>query len=128
GHESRLNRPMEGRFGSPEYGREEFRAAIAAMLIGGELKTGHSFGHHAAYTGNWAKMLKDKPFELAKASNDAQKIAALLLGVGQKREKKQSAENNAGFKKGDEIAYMDNTYKVLEIYKTKSIKVEDTSG
>ena len=128
GHESRLNRPMEGRFGSPEYGREELRAAIAAMLIGGELKTGHSFGQHAAYTGNWAKMLKDKPFELARAANDAQKITALLLGVRQKREKKQGADNNAGFKKGDEIAYMDNTYKVLEAYKNKSIKVEDASG
>lgn len=128
GHESRLNRPMDGRFGSPEYGREEFRAAIAAMLIGGELKTGHSFGQHAAYTGNWAKMLKDKPFELARATNDAQKITGFLLKLGQQREQKQSTDNNTGFKKGDEIAYMDNTYKVLETYKNKSIKIEDSAG
>ncbi|PAW95455.1 hypothetical protein CKK33_18895 [Mucilaginibacter sp. MD40] len=126
GHESRLNRPMEGKFGSMEYAREELRAAIAGVLIGGELKIGHNFGHQAAYMNSFAKILKDEPFEIAKASRDAQKIANLLLGVNQKREQKQGAE--AGFKKGDEIAYMDTTYKVLETYKTKSIKVEDAEG
>ncbi|HTI58949.1 ArdC family protein [Mucilaginibacter sp.] len=126
GHENRLNRPMEGKFGSMEYAREEMRAAIAAILIGGELKIGHNFGQHNAYMNNFAKILKDEPFEIAKASRDAQKIANLLLGVNQKREQKQGAE--AGFQKGDEIAYMDTTYKVLETYKTKSIKVEDAGG
>ncbi|MEZ2338428.1 ArdC family protein [Mucilaginibacter sp. RCC_168] len=126
GHESRLNRTMEGKFGSQDYAREEMRAAIAGILIGGELKIGHNFGQQAAYMSNFAKILKDEPFEVAKASRDAQKIANLLLGVDQKREQKQSAE--VGFKKGDEIAYLDTTYKVLETYKTKSIKVEDADG
>jgi antirestriction protein ArdC len=126
GHESRLNRPMEGKFGSLDYAREELRAAIAGILIGGETKLGHNFGQHAAYTGSFAKILKDEPFEIAKASRDAQKIANLLLGTSQKREQKQAAE--PGFKKGDEISYLDTTYKVLETYKTKSIKVEDTDG
>lgn len=127
GHESRLNRPMEGKFGSLDYAREELRAAIAGILIGGELKIGHNFGQQAAYMSSFAKILKDEPFEIAKASRDAQKIANLLLGVNQKREQKQVAEP-AGFKQGDEIAYMDTTYKVLETYKTKSIKVEDAEG
>jgi antirestriction protein ArdC len=127
GHESRQNRPMGGKFGSLEYSREEMRAAIAAILIGGELKIGHNFGQHASYMHNFTKILKDEPFEIAKASRDAQKIVNLLLGVNKKQEQKQSTEN-IGFKKGDEIAYMDTTYKVLETYKTKSIKVEDASG
>jgi antirestriction protein ArdC len=126
GHESRLNRPMEGKFGSLDYAREEMRAAIAGILIGGELKLGHHFGQQAAYMNNFAKILKDEPFEIAKAARDAQKISNLLLGVSQKREQKQ--EVDTGFKKGDEIAYLDTTYKVLETYKTKSIKVEDTDG
>jgi antirestriction protein ArdC len=117
---------MEGKFGSLDYAREELRAAIAGILIGGELKIGHNFGQQAAYMNNFAKILKDEPFEIAKASRDAQKIANLLLGTGQKREQKQSAE--VGFQKGDEIAYMDTTYKVLDTYKTKSIKVEDAAG
>ena len=127
GHESRLNRPMEGKFGSLDYAREELRAAIAGMLIGGELKIGHNFGQQAAYMNSFAKILKDEPFEIAKASRDAQKIANLLLGTSQKREQKQTPEP-VGFKVGDEIAYMDTTYKVLETYKTKSIKVEDAEG
>jgi antirestriction protein ArdC len=127
GHESRLNRPMEGKFGSLDYAREEMRAAIAGILIGGELKIGHNFGQQAAYMSTFAKILKDEPFEIAKATRDAQKIANLLLGVTQKREQKQETEA-PGFKKGDEIAYMDTTYRVLETYKTKSIKVEDADG
>jgi antirestriction protein ArdC len=126
GHESRLNRPMEGKFGSQDYAREEMRAAIAGILVGGELKIGHNFGQKEAYMSSFARILKDEPFEIAKASRDAQKIANLLLGVDQKREQKQSAE--VGFKKGDEIAYLDTTYKVLETHKNKSIKVEDADG
>ncbi|QEC74588.1 zincin-like metallopeptidase domain-containing protein [Mucilaginibacter ginsenosidivorax] len=126
GHESRLNRPMEGKFGSQDYAREEMRAAIAGILIGGELKIGHNFGQKDAYMSSFARILKDEPFEIAKASRDAQKIANLLLGVDQKREQKQSTD--IGFKKGDEIAYLDTTYKVLETHKNKSIKVEDADG
>jgi len=127
GHEDRLNRPMEGKFGSLDYAREEIRAAIAGILIGGELKIGHNFGQQAAYMNNFAKILKDEPFEIVKASRDAQKIANLLLGVSQKREQKQGAET-VGFQEGDEISYQDTTYKVLETRKNKSIKVEDADG
>lgn len=127
GHPDRLNRPMEGKFGSLDYAREEMRAAIAGILIGGELKIGHNFGQQAAYMNNFAKILKDEPFEIAKAARDAQKISNLLLGVNLKREQKQAPEA-VGFQKGDQIAYMDTSYKVLETYKTKSIKVEDAEG
>ncbi|WPU99112.1 zincin-like metallopeptidase domain-containing protein [Mucilaginibacter sp. cycad4] len=128
GHESRLNRPMEGKFGSMEYAREEIRAAIAAMMIGGETKIGHNFGPHAAYSNNFQKILRDTPFEIVKVSRDAQKISSLLLGLGQKREVKQGAEKNLNFQKGDQISYMDTSYKVLDVYKNKSIKVEDMDG
>jgi antirestriction protein ArdC len=123
GHESRLNRPMEGKFGSVDYAREELRAATAAMLVGGELKTGHSFGQHAAYSGTWAKMLKDEPFEISRAAGDAQKIANFLLGNGQKREIGQAALVNTSLAKGEEIAYNNTTYKVLD-KKGKTFDVE----
>lgn len=126
GHESRLDRPMNGKFGSLEYSHEEMRAAIAGILIGGEIKLGHHFGQQASYMNNFTRILKDQPFEIAKASREAQKIANLLLGVNQKREQKHGAE--VGFQKGDQIDYMDTSYKVLETYKTKSIKVEDAEG
>ncbi|UOE50925.1 zincin-like metallopeptidase domain-containing protein [Mucilaginibacter sp. SMC90] len=128
GHESRLNRPMDGMFGSLEYGREEFRAALGAMIIGGELKLGHHFPHHAAYAGTWAKMLKDDPFQMSRASNDAQRAANLLLGVSRKQEQDLAPEEQRGFEKGEEIVYNDTTYKVLELRNNKSIKVENELG
>lgn len=123
GHESRLNRPMEGKFASLDYAREELRAATAAMLIGGELKIGHNFGQHAAYTGAWSKILKDEPFELSRATGDAQKIAGALLNAGQKREVKEGATVSNTLTKGEEIAYNDTTYKVLD-KKGKSFEIE----
>ncbi|MFD0764490.1 ArdC family protein [Mucilaginibacter lutimaris] len=123
GHESRLNRPMEGKFASMDYAREELRAATAAMLIGGELKIGHSFGQHAAYTGAWSKILKDEPFELSRAASDAQKIVNALLNAGQKREVKETASVSNTLNKGEEIAYNDTTYKVLD-KKGKTFEVE----
>ncbi|MGY3212421.1 ArdC family protein [Mucilaginibacter sp. HD30] len=114
GHESRLNRPMDGKFGSMEYAHEELRASIAAMLVGAEIKLGHSFGQHPAYTASWAKMLKENPFEISRASADAQKIANRLLGTDQKRELKQAGTAVNTLSKGEEIAYNDTTYKVLD--------------
>jgi antirestriction protein ArdC len=127
GHESRLNRPMEGRFGSFNYAREELRASIAAMLVGGDLKIGNSFGQHPAYTGSWSKILKDDPFEISKAASDAQKIANRLLETDQKREIKEGAAVSNTLAKGEKIAYNDTVYTVLD-KKGKSFDVqkEDT--
>jgi antirestriction protein ArdC len=153
GHESRLNRPMEGRFGSMDYAKEELRAAIGAMLVGGELKIGNHFGPHAAYTPAWSKLLKDDPFEISRASSDAQKIANVLLGKGPKQELEQSASEEQHFSqdngnpsndgiddepgpqlkkdspvsqtisKGEEIPYNNTTYKVLD-KKGKTFEME----
>ena len=139
GHPSRLNRSMEGGFGSEKYAREELRAEIASLMIGSELKIGHNFGQHAAYVNSWVKILKDEPFELFRASADAQKIYDFVLDLGEKRDLKQ--DNTAGHEnkapekssegtslaKGDEIAYNNNVYKVLDL-KGKTFKMEDMEG
>lgn len=128
GHESRLNREMNGKMGSLEYAHEELRASIAAILIGGELKLGHDFGQHKAYMGPFMRILKDDPFEIAKASRDAQKITDMVVGRDRERSQQQGSSKAAAFVKGDQIAYMDTTYKVLEILKSKNVKVEDADG
>jgi antirestriction protein ArdC len=125
GHESRLNRPMEGSFGSAKYASEELRASIASMLIGAELKVGHSFGQHPAYTGTWSKTLKEEPFEISRAAADAQKIASKLLGLDKKQDIKQDTSVSTTLSKGEEIAYNDTTYKVLD-KKGKSFEMEKT--
>ncbi|UOE47814.1 zincin-like metallopeptidase domain-containing protein [Mucilaginibacter sp. SMC90] len=146
GHESRLNRPLDGKLGSLDAAKEEFRAATAAMQIGAEIKLGHNIPLHATYAGTWAKMLKDDPFEISRVATDAQKISNLLLGVSQKREQEQGQEhgNEQGQEQGsapekktgakkafaldDEIPYNDTVYKVLELHKNKNVKVEDSLG
>lgn len=133
GHESRMNRPMEGRFGSEEYAREELRAEIASLMIGSELQIGHHFGQHAAYVNSWVKILKDEPFELFRASADAQKIYDFVLDLGEKRDLKQDntvAEKKpeaSTLTKGDEIAYNNNVYKVIG-QQGKTFKMEDMEG
>lgn len=126
GAESRLNRPMGGKFGSESYAREELRAEIASLMIGSELNIGHNFGQHAAYVDSWIKILKDEPFELHKASADAQKIFDFVLDVENKRDMKQDVgakTNDSVLNKGDVIPYQNAEYRVLAILKGKTAQM-----
>ncbi|GAA4339638.1 zincin-like metallopeptidase domain-containing protein [Mucilaginibacter gynuensis] len=127
GHESRLDRLMEGRFGSEQYAREELRAEIASLMLGSELEIGHNFGQHAAYVHNWVKILKEEPFELFRAAADAQKIHDFILDFDPKREIRHEASLVVNLEKGDEIAYNNNVYKVID-QKGKTFKMEDAEG
>jgi antirestriction protein ArdC len=124
GHETRLNRPMEGKFGSEAYAREELRAEIASLMTGSEMNIGHYFDQHAAYVDNWIKILQDEPVELYRASADAQKIFDYMMAIEQKREIKQEAKPATTLTVGEEIPYNGKEYKVLE-QKGKSFTIED---
>ena len=80
GHESRLNRDLAHPFGSEGYAREELRAEIASLMVGGQLELGHDVGQHAAYVDHWIKALQDDPREIFRAAADAEKIAGMLRG------------------------------------------------
>lgn len=127
GHETRLNRQMEGPFGSEKYAREELRAEIASLMIGSELNIGHNFGGHAAYVANWVKILKDEPFELFRAAADAQKIFDFVMALEQKLELKQTAAPNKTLSAGESIVYNHNVYTVTD-KKGKTLKMEDMDG
>lgn len=92
GHETRLDRQLGSKFGKEAYAKEELRAEIASLMLGSELKIGHDFGQHAAYVKNWISLLKNDPFELFRASADAQKIMDYLLALEQKRDLKPGQE------------------------------------
>jgi len=96
GHETRLDRPMVAHFGSEAYAKEELRAEIASLMLESKFGLPHNFGNHAAYVQSWAKILKDEPVEIMRASADAQKIADYVLqfqhGRAEKRDLK-AAEN-----------------------------------
>lgn len=74
GHESRLNRPFVGSFGTPDYAREELRAEISSLLVGQRLGISHDPGQHMAYVADWIKVLKEDPMEIVWACQDAEKI------------------------------------------------------
>jgi antirestriction protein ArdC len=128
GHPDRMNRPMEGRFGSMAYGKEELRAEIASLMLGSELGIGHHFGKHEAYVFNWTKLLKEEPFELFRAAADAQRIFDYMLKLGHKQEIKEEATPVLAFQKNETIPYNGKEYKVLDILNNKNIKVEDNDG
>ena len=87
GHESRLNREMEGTFGSPEYAREELRAEIAsaftAQVIGIDYKQNQYMENHEAYIQNWISVLENEPNELFAAIKEAEKISDYLIEKGE---------------------------------------------
>ena len=127
GHESRQNRPMEGKFGSLDYGREELRAAVTAMLIGAETGIGNHFPHHAAYSSGWAKTLSDRPFEISRVASDAQKATSLLMGFGRQAEQKMTTAQSQTLNKGDAIPHAGTTYQITSVKgKTVNITKEDT--
>jgi len=129
GHETRLNRDLTNRYGSPGYAKEELRAEIASLMMGSELNIGHNFGQHAAYVGSWIKVLKDDPAELFRASADAQRITDYLMAFERKRERPLEPVNTAADQllSGDLIAYNDTVYQVLAGPAGKACYVRDNA-
>ncbi|TSJ44398.1 DUF1738 domain-containing protein [Mucilaginibacter corticis] len=130
GHETRLNRDLTNRYGTPGYAREELRAEIASLMIGSELNIGHNFGQHAAYVASWIKILKDDPGELFKASADAQRITDFIMEFERKQELSVEASKTTVGRlvDGDSITYKDTTYLVSGGAAKNTCYVQDSSG
>ena len=81
GHKSRLNRRMEGTYGSASYAREELVAELASILIGCRLNIGCDIQNHASYLKHWAaKLREDGAKSLLKAISEARRAADLITG------------------------------------------------
>jgi antirestriction protein ArdC len=107
GHESRLNRSINHRFGSPGYAKEELRASISsamnARILGiamdpGAIHEGDRDGleNEAAYIRSWINALPkvERKAELMAAISAAQKISdyVLSLTLPQQEEVTQAVE------------------------------------
>jgi antirestriction protein ArdC len=79
GAPSRLNRQF-GKFGDPDYAREEIRADMASAMICAETGIPFNPEQTAGYVKNWISVLKDDKNEFFKAAADASKICDHLLG------------------------------------------------
>lgn len=81
GHPTRLNRDFSGRFGSPEYAREELRAEISALFTETDLGiplSGEHYEDHSDYLKSWIAALKKDFNEFFRACADAEKISDRL--------------------------------------------------
>ncbi len=94
GHPSRLDRDLAHPFGSDGYAREEMRAEIASMMLGGQLGIGHDPSQHVAYVASWIKVLESDPREVFRAAADAEKITRMIHSFERVR-KHQAAEHEA---------------------------------
>lgn len=118
GHASRLNRPMGGGFGSPEYAYEELIAEISSSFMAAELpveQTSQHIDNHKAYIQGWIKEIKEKPETLIKAIQEAEKAADLLhFHAGLIPEKELQKKQKSSI----EV----NESKVADVKESKSIK------
>lgn len=83
GHETRLNRAMEGGFGSEKYAREELVAEFASVFIGQEKGVGYTernLENSKAYIQNWIDVLKNDKNELFTAIKEAEKASEMVVG------------------------------------------------
>lgn len=83
GHEKRLNRTMEGGFGSKKYAREELVAEFASVFIGQEKGVGYTqrnLENSKAYIQNWVDVLKNDKNELFTAIKEAEKASEMVIG------------------------------------------------
>lgn len=84
GHKSRLNRDMEGGFGSEKYAREELVAELSSCIIGANLGLPVThLDNHASYIASWIKILKDDEKALLSAAAKAETAASYLLNTNE---------------------------------------------
>lgn len=133
GHPDRLDRATLMNSGMIAYSKEELRAEIASMFIGGELGIGHDTGQHAAYVESWVSILEDTPFEIHSASMDAETIFDFLMDIERKREIEASPDLEVSFfeqrpknflSTGDQISYRDCIYRVEGHLKQGRLRME----
>lgn len=82
GHAKRLNRNLEGVFGSVNYAKEELRAEIASSFIVSELGIENNIRNCKAYIQSWIQIIEDKPNELFKAIHDAEMATDYVFEKG----------------------------------------------
>ena len=95
GAKHRLDRDLEGRFGSESYAMEELIAELGSAFIAGHL--GLSVEprlDHAAYVASWLRVLRDDPKAILTASSKAQEAFDYLIGLDAQSEQSGLSDND----------------------------------
>ena len=78
GHASRLDRQLRGRFGDEAYAAEELIAEMGAAFLCAHCRVDGQL-QHAAYIGNWLRVLRNDKRAIFVAGTKAQNAADFLL-------------------------------------------------
>jgi len=105
---------------------DALKTNLAAIFISAELQLPYAIGDDAGYLNSWSQLISEKPAELFKAANDAQKVADHIIRFEKKKEQEQTALLTLS--KDDVIAYKGNVFKVLDVLKGKTVQLEDADG
>lgn len=81
GHKSRLNREMQGNFGSQKYAYEELIAELGSAFVCSKIGISSQIENHASYIDGWIQILKSDKKIFFKAASDARKAADWLCGI-----------------------------------------------
>lgn len=80
GNEKRLNRTKFGRFGSPEYAKEELVAELGSAFVNAKIGlSSEPREDHAQYLASWIKVLKNDKRFIISASSAAQKACDFIF-------------------------------------------------
>ncbi len=84
GHESRLNRDLKNKFGTPDYAIEELNAEIASFFTRSDLgidvsKDNELMQDHTNYIKSWISVLRDDPNSLFRSCQEADKISNYII-------------------------------------------------
>ena len=79
GHESRLNRELENKFGDAAYGREELVAEMTSAMMASQLGIIKGIEpDNVAYLKGWLKNIKEQPEFLRTVMSDVNKASAMI--------------------------------------------------
>jgi antirestriction protein ArdC len=79
GHESRLARKFDKRFGDQAYAAEELVAEIGSAFLCASLGVDFALEHHASYLDHWRQLLRSDPRAIITAASKAQAASDYIL-------------------------------------------------
>lgn len=79
GHEKRLNRKLDNRFGGAAYAAEELIAELGSAYLCAELGVNSALENHASYIDSWRGLLRDDSRAIVTAASRAQAAADYVL-------------------------------------------------
>jgi antirestriction protein ArdC len=93
GHKSRLNRDLDGSYGTKKYAFEELIAELGAAFSCASLGIIPTV-RHADYIGSWLEVLREDDRAIVRAASQASKAADYLLGFAPELTEVASVESD----------------------------------